>query len=421
MALLDYYGILQVAEDAGADVIRAAYRALAARLAGGPPGSQAAAEMALAQEAHMVLSDPAMRAGYDEARRQAIEDVHESREAARQRWLEEHRLPNIRMTPEQAGLIGQILAACPAQVCDVCRTIMERWERARQIVDPTAATIGLKLAAGAPGYSVAGLLPPVGRGNTALIVLGWESLRRGGVFAAADVDRFQAAVRKLASTEVTESSAHIRMDAAFTVNHARELLRALAALARAAQTPGPKPDLVWDQSLPPLNVTVGRISLENMQETLRACVPRVRDRYALLINGWGQAGGTIQCSSPGRIYLKLETASRNLGPNIGYFAHKFTLLALVAPKNHHEARIDVDWNLTEGSAPYLDYIPEAVDHFQATVAKLPGYGQRGVVHSIDLTDAFDEPAAQALLIAALDLKAASDRFKSPLRPPLGGK
>jgi hypothetical protein len=42
-----------------------------------------------------------------------------------------------------------------------------------------------------------------------------------------------------------------------------------------------------------------------MQETLLACEPRVQQVYTTLFEGWNQAGGNVQCSRPGRIYLKI--------------------------------------------------------------------------------------------------------------------
>src|SRR5947209_4704824 len=70
MAPPDYYEVLQVSPNAGADVIRAAYRRLALRWHPEKnPGNPVAAErMGLLNEAYAVLSDPPKRKEYDSRR-----------------------------------------------------------------------------------------------------------------------------------------------------------------------------------------------------------------------------------------------------------------------------------------------------------------------------------------------------------------
>ncbi|MGO8739207.1 J domain-containing protein [Rhodoblastus sp.] len=64
----NYYRILQVSEDADLQVISAAYRALAKRHHPDVVGPLGADYMTLLNEAHSVLTNPALRATYDKQR-----------------------------------------------------------------------------------------------------------------------------------------------------------------------------------------------------------------------------------------------------------------------------------------------------------------------------------------------------------------
>lgn len=118
--------------------------------------------------------------------------------------------------------------------------------------------------------------------------------------------------------------------------------------------------------------------------------------YATLIEGWAQAGGTVQCMRMGRIYLKFQARE-----------HKFNLAVLAAPKGKRGPAIDVDWNLATRDHPYLDYVPEAVADFEATVSKLPGFEQQGTITRLVIGEAFQSEHADTLLKSMLALKAVS--------------
>jgi hypothetical protein len=143
-------------------------------------------------------------------------------------------LPRIEMTPEETQTVAAVLAVCDEHGRQVFRSLLEGWQRAGRVVEPGTGSIGLKIVLGDRHYSLAALRPGVGE-RRQLVILGWESLRRDGIFPAPAVDRFQAAVSELAPLRVTESTAHLEVTEDFTLDKARELLRALRTLAKAAE------------------------------------------------------------------------------------------------------------------------------------------------------------------------------------------
>lgn len=314
-------------------------------------------------------------------------------------------LPNIKMTPKEAQAIGTVLAYCDAHGQDIFRYLMERWQKAGYIVDPGTTGIGLKIPLGAKSYGLAGMRPGVG-GLRQLVILSWEGLRKKKVFPTKAIDKFQSAIAKITDVKVTESTAHIEVTEAFDRECAEALLRAMHALAKAA-----RPELVeeeeleWDPSLPSMDIKVGAKTLPGIQETLQACEPRVQQMYAMLIEGWNQAGGTVQCSRPGRIYLKFKSREHEFG-EYGRQSHQFNLAVLAAPKGKRGPSIDVAWHLATGDYAYLDYVPDQVARFEAVVSNLPGFEQTGTTTRLVIDGTFRLEHAKALLEAMLALKAA---------------
>jgi len=299
-------------------------------------------------------------------------------------------LPNIKMTPQEAQTIGSVLIVCDSHGQDMFRYLMERWQKAGYVVDPGTTGIGLKTSVGSKSYSLGGMRPGVGE-RRQLIILGWEGLRKQKVFPDKAIDRFQAAVLKIADPKVTESTAHIEVTESFDRERAKALLQAMYALAKAA-----RPDFAveeafeWDPSLPKMTLEVGAKTLAGIQETLQACDPRVQQMYATLIESWNQTGGTVQCSRPGRIYLKFKSREHEFG-EYGRQSHLFNLAVLAAPKGKRGPTIDVAWNLANGDCVYLDYIPEQVARFEGIVSRLPGFEQQGTVTRLVINEEF-QPA-----------------------------
>jgi hypothetical protein len=141
-----------------------------------------------------------------------------------------------------------------------------------------------------------------------------------------------------------------------------------------------------------------------MQETLLACEPRVQQVYTTLFEGWNQAGGNVQCSRPGRIYLKILSREHEFG-EYGRQSHKFNLAVLAAPKGKRGQSIDITCNLAKGEFAYLEHVPDAVAQFESRVASLPGFEQLGTVHRLVIDEGFQLEHSQMLLDAMLNLRA----------------
>ena len=139
-------------------------------------------------------------------------------------------LPKMKMTEREAQAVATVLASCDDHGRKVFRALMEGWQKAGHIVEPGTSGIGLRIAVGDGRYSLAILRPGVGA-QRQVVVLGWENLRREGIFADEAVDQFQAAASWLPPLRVTESTAHLEVTEAFTLDQAKELLRALRTLA----------------------------------------------------------------------------------------------------------------------------------------------------------------------------------------------
>lgn len=314
------------------------------------------------------------------------------------------KLPNIKITPQEAQVIGSILAVCDPHGQDMMCYLMERWQKTGYIVEPGTTGIGLKAQVGTKTYSLAGMRPGI-IGRAALIILSWEGLRKQKVFPAKAIDKFQAAVLKIVDPKITESTVHIEIAESFDLERAKALLQAMRVMAKAAEPELAETKFIVDPNLPEMQIDVGSQTRAGIQETLQACEPRVQQMYATLIEGWNQAGGTAQCSRPGRIYLKFKSREHEFG-EYGKQSHLFNLIVLAAPKGKRGPAIEVTWNLATRDYAYLDYIPERVAHFEAAVSRLPGFTQEGTVTRLVIDESFQPTHTKALLEAMLELKAA---------------
>jgi hypothetical protein len=247
---------------------------------------------------------------------------------------------------------------------------------------------------------------PAQDGLPSLVILGWQGLRERKVFPPQAIDKYQSAVAKITDLKITETAAHITISEAFNRDSAKALLRAMRALAKSVQPELDEEEVFeWDPNLPKMEIEVGPKTLAGIQETLQACEPRVQDLYATLIEGWNRAGGTVQCSRPGRIYLKFKTREHEF-PGFGRLSHKFNLAVLAAPKGKRGPSIDVSWDLATRDYPYLDYVADEVARFEDVVANLPGFEQQGTVTRLLIDEGFEPEHAAALLEAMLALKTA---------------
>ena len=297
------------------------------------------------------------------------------------------RLPKIAMTPKQALVASDILARSTPHGQDILIYLMEEWQGAGHVVEPTTTNILLKYTVGSKLHSMAGLRSGWVQTNP-LIVIDWNVLRKLRMFPAKAIDKFQSAVTEITTPEITESAAHITVDDAFDLDCAKGLLKAMHDLSQAAHKPRPKPKRTRDSSLPRLDITVGAETLDGIRETLQGCESRVQELFAVLIQGWNQAGGKVHCYRPGRIYLKLTTRETEAGVLPWPMRHTFNLAVLAAPKGKRGPTITVAWGLARGEYAYMNYAVKKVKDFGAVVSHLPGFAQQGVVRRIVIDDQF---------------------------------
>lgn len=337
--------------------------------------------------------------GYDDRLQEALDAfVRLARPGALQ-------LPNIKMTPKEAQTVSAVLALCNSHDQDIFRYLMERWQSYGYIVDPRSAGIGLKIPLDTKEYSL-GAMGPAQDGLPSLVILGWEGLRKLKVFPPRAVDRYQSTVAKITDLKITETTAHITITEAFNRDRAKALLRAMRTLAKSAQPELAQAEVFeWDPKLPKMEIEVGPKTLAGIQETLQACQPRVQDLYATLIEGWNRAGGPVQCTRPGRIYLKFKTREHDFR-EFGKRSHKFNLAVLAAPKGKRGPSINIAWDLATRDYAYLDYVADEVAHFEDVVENLPGFEQQGTVTRLLIDAGFKPEHADALLGAMLALWAA---------------
>jgi hypothetical protein len=304
-------------------------------------------------------------------------------------------LPRIRMTPDEALKIGALLATFDPHERALIRDLLEKWVKAGYPVDASQGGVGLKIPFGPRQYTLAAIRVGV-RTPSPLVILGWESLRRLKAIPAEAIDRFQSEVATIAAVKTTESAAHLEITPEFTADRVQKLVKALDRLAKSVQ---------HDQVQPAKPVTP-----PNIEATLSACDPHTRRVFSRLIQGWADGGGIVQCQSPGRIYLKLQTGEHEFG-KYGKQSHKFNLIVLAAPKGKRGPSIDVAWNMARGDYAYLDTIPEQVFAFEELVSGLPGFEQKGTITRLLVSELFEDQHGEALLKPMLGVKEAELRAR----------
>jgi hypothetical protein len=304
-------------------------------------------------------------------------------------------MPKIRMTPDEALKIGALLAAFDPHRRAIVRHLLENWVKAGYFFETSHGGIGLKIPFGPKKYTLAGIRVGV-RTLSPMVILGWEGLRKQAAFPAEAIDRFQSEVAGIAAVNPTESTAHLEITPEFETRQAQQLVKAFDRLAKSVQHEKVQP--------------AQPVTPPNIEATLSACDPHARQVFSRLIQGWEDAGGIIQCKSPGRIYLKMQTGEHEYG-EYGLRSHKFNLIVLAAAKGKRQPSIDVTWNLARGDYAYLGTIPKQVFAFEELVSTLPGFEQKGVRSRLLIGDAFQEQHVEALLKAMLEIKEAEQRAR----------
>jgi len=314
-------------------------------------------------------------------------------------------LPNIKMTPKEMQIIYSVLSRCKQNVQEVFIQLMEKWYKAGYLVSTTPSTVVLdapygdrtvRLAVLIPGTSEGlAALQPLGYAQLPIIALSWESLRRYKGLPVESVDGFQNAVRKISDLHVTDATAHIEMNDQFGISSAKVLVKAMKVLAKSVRS-----DLVEE---PKSSVPV---TPKNIQLTLASCSEHIQEIYNIFMEFWRAEGGTVLCSRPGRIYLRMETKAHRSG-KFAQIARKFNLAVLAAPRGKKPANIEVGWGLSSSqSAAYLDCIPSDVARFEDTVASLPNFERKGTITYLWMDEKFQVDHAHLIAKEMINLKKA---------------
>ena len=314
-------------------------------------------------------------------------------------------LPNIKMTPKEMQIIYSVLSRCKQNVQEVFIQLMEKWYKAGYLVSTTPSTIVLdapygdrtvRLAVLIPGTSEGlAALQPLGYAQLPIIALSWESLRRYKGLPVESVDGFQNAVKKISDLHVTDATAHIEMNDQFGISSAKVLVKAMKVLAKSV-----RPDLVEE---PKSSVPV---TPKNIQLTLASCSEHIQEIYNIFMETWRAEGGTVLCSRPGRIYLRMETKAHRSG-KFAQIPRKFNLAVLAAPRGKKPANIEVGWGLSNSqSAAYLDCIPIDVARFEETVSSLPNFERKGTITYLWMDEKFQVDHAHLVAKEMINLKKA---------------
>ena len=236
------------------------------------------------------------------------------------------------------------------------------------------------------GYEV---VPPA-------IILRWESLRQQDGISAEAFAAYQHKVTDTLKLRLTSSSAHVQEVLDMDKAAVEELVVAMGALVNSIDHTAVQPKKRAPRSTP-----------NRVQDSLDLCDPHTRATFERMVTGWKAAGGTVQCTKIGRIYLKMHTRPHKTG-DLSRLARRFNLLTLVCPQQGKRASIQVAWGLADDEHPaaYLDCMPDAVESFEETVSGLPGFEQQGTVTRLVLVEDFTHVHLEELMFAAYRLKSA---------------
>jgi len=134
-------------------------------------------------------------------------------------------LPDIRMRPQEAQLIGSLLAACDIHGQKIFCLMMESWEGMGHSVVAKTTGIGLKIAFRGEAIPLVALHPGFAERRQEVILL-WEGLRRKYHLPSKVIEEFQIAVQRISDIRTTESTEHIEVTEVFDQESARAILPA---------------------------------------------------------------------------------------------------------------------------------------------------------------------------------------------------
>lgn len=319
-------------------------------------------------------------------------------------------LPDVQLTDEDAERINTFLLHADQRARDLFVHLMEQWAGMGYIVSTTPQSIVLDAPYGGgdgrvrlailqsglsqnvadffenEGYEV---IPPS-------IILRWTSLREQDGIPAEAFDAYQQKVTDTLKLRLTSSSAHVQEVLDMDRVAAEKLLEAMGILVNSIDHTAVKPNKRASRSTP-----------NRVVASLELCDSKTRATFERMVTGWKAAGGTVQCTKIGRIYLKMHTRPHKTG-DLSRLARRFNLLTLVCPQQGKRASIQVAWGLADDEHPvaYLDCLPDAVESFEETVSGLPGFEQQGTVTRLLLDEDFTDAHLETLILAAYRLKSA---------------
>jgi hypothetical protein len=311
----------------------------------------------------------------------------------------EPKLPNVRLSPNEMEVVHSVMANTDAHGQKIYKFIIEKWSKAGFIVTTTKQMIVLDCPYGDSTARIAMLFPANAQGN-APIGLFWGALRKYTGFPKEVVDNYQDSIQKLFTLKkITQSAAYFEVDEKTTTKQISRLAKEMSKLATSVLE-----DAI---ELPTKSVPV---TSDNIKTTLESCSESAREIFTLLIEGWNAAGGTVQCSRPGRIYLKIKTKAHRTG-RVATVSRNFNLIVLAAPKRKTPEQIQVTQGLAnaESGWAYLDCIPEEVAAFDSATSALPGFEKHGTIERILLGKAFTLKEANELMKQMRILKLAEEK------------
>ena len=245
-------------------------------------------------------------------------------------------MPKIEMDEETWQGVRDVLRLCDPHTQAIFKHLIEGWVARRGAVIAGGSNVALRAGSGR-GRTLAALIGYASAGP--LVTVGWDSLGRQWGLRERDEAAFKEAVPRPARFKITESSAHLPVDESFTVEMADRLLDALAALDQALKhaTPPPRPELPDLAANWGLRIRVGGATQRGIHALLDACSPEVREVYALLIQGWHDAGQKLYTNDLHRLALRLTVGRSTFGlcHLAGPFKNRPPRIELFYPLSHY--------------------------------------------------------------------------------------
>jgi len=315
-------------------------------------------------------------------------------------------LPDIKMRPKDAQIIGLTLSACDPHGRKIFRFLMEKWEALEYLVEAGTTGIALCFPINDQPYALAALHPGFADRKQE-IILSWGGLQRKAEFPQKVIQDFQSEVMEISEVKTTANTGHIEVLESFNEKKAIALIEAMDGFAQhVIQGKFELEDHMQVEATPELEIQTTPTTFQCIHKSLQVCDSRIQEIFVDLIQGWHDARGEVACDSPGRIFLRFETGEHEYG-HYGVLSHRINLAVLTVPFQDPYARIELAWSLASGQFAYLDYAEKEVHRYERIISNLPGFDDQAIQKSIILDDSFRKEHTSELLEAFLTLKSAA--------------